>query len=75
LFVYFCLIVDDYAILIINNSTNISKTNNHRSPLLTEHTKKWGTMTYDVENPGPGLGQTQTCGRVKPDFGIPTLSS
>jgi hypothetical protein len=22
-------------------------------------------MTYDVENPGPGLGQAQKCGRVK----------
>jgi len=23
-------------------------------------------MTYDVGNPGPGLGQAQNCGRVKP---------
>jgi hypothetical protein len=23
------------------------------------------TMTYDVGNPGPGLGQAQTCGLVK----------
>jgi len=30
-------------------------------------------MTYDIGNPGPGLGQTQKCGRVKPINGIPTL--
>jgi hypothetical protein len=23
------------------------------------------TMTYNVRNPGPGLGQAQTCGRIK----------
>jgi len=23
------------------------------------------TLTYDVETPGPGLGQAQKCGRVK----------
>ena len=34
----------------VNNSTNIIKTNNHK---------------YDIGNSGPGLGQTQTCGRVK----------
>ena len=28
--------------------------------------------TYDVGNPGPGLGQAQHCGRVKPVNGIPT---
>ena len=32
-------------------------------------------MTYDVENPGPGLGQEQKCGRVKLANGIPTLPS
>jgi len=32
-------------------------------------------MTYDVENTGPYLGQTQTYGRVKPVNGIPILSS
>ena len=25
-------------------------------------------MTYDIRNPGPGLGQAQKCGRVKPLF-------
>jgi len=30
-------------------------------------------MTYDVENPGPGLGQAQNCGRVKLVNGITTL--
>jgi hypothetical protein len=32
-------------------------------------------MTYDVETPGPGLGQAQKCGHVKSVNGIPTLSS
>ena len=40
----------------VNNSTNINKTNNHLSLSLTEHTKK--TKTYDLGNLGPGLGQT-----------------
>jgi len=43
----------------VNNSTNINNTNNH----LIEHKEK--TTTYIVENPGPGLGQAQKCGRVK----------
>jgi hypothetical protein len=38
----------------VNNSTNINKTNNHLSPSLTEH-KKNGTMSNDVENPGPDI--------------------
>jgi hypothetical protein len=37
------------------------------------NTKK--TTTYDVGNPGPGLGQAQKCGRVKPVNEIPTLPS
>jgi hypothetical protein len=32
-------------------------------------------LSYDVGNPGLVLGQTQTCGRVKPVNGIPTLPS
>jgi hypothetical protein len=40
---------------------------NEQSPLilttLTEHKKN--SMTYEVGNPGPGLGQAQECGRVK----------
>jgi hypothetical protein len=35
------------------------------------NTKK--TMTYDVGNQGPGLGQAQKCDRVKLVNGIPTL--
>jgi len=30
-------------------------------------------MTYDVGNPGTGLGQAQQGGRVKPVNGIPAL--
>jgi hypothetical protein len=43
------------------NSTNINKTNNHLSSQLNLlNIKK--TMTYDVGNPVPGLGQAQnTC--------------
>jgi hypothetical protein len=40
----------------VNNSTNIDKANNHFSPYFTEHKNK-GTMTDDVENPGPCFGQ------------------
>ena len=32
-------------------------------------------MTYDVENPDPGLKQEQKSGWVKPFNGIPTLTS
>jgi hypothetical protein len=39
-----------------NNSTNINKTNDHLLPQLIEHKK---TTTYDVGNPGSGLGQAQ----------------
>ena len=49
--------------MMVNNSTNINKTNNHLSP---EHTKKRGITTYDIGNPDPGLGHTQKCGGVKP---------
>jgi len=38
----------------VNNFTNINKTNNHLSPSVTEQKE---TMTYDVGNPGPGLRQ------------------
>ena len=48
----------------VNNSTNIDKANNHLSPYLTEHKNK-GTMTDDVQNPGPSFRQAQKCGRVK----------
>ena len=50
----------------VNNSTNINKTNNHLSSELTEHKKKRGITTYDIGNPDPGLGHTQKCGGVKP---------
>ena len=49
--------------MIVNNSTNINKTNIH-IPSQTLNTVK--TMTYGVGNTGPGLGQAQKCGRVKP---------
>ena len=48
---------------------------NEQSPLIlteiTEH--KTNTMTYDVGNPSPVLGQAQECGRVKSVNGIPNL--
>jgi hypothetical protein len=36
---------------------------------------KKNTTTYDVRNPGPGLGQAHKCVRVKLVYGIPTLLS
>ena len=50
----------------VNYSTNINKTINHLSPQIIEYKKKTNT-TYDVSNPGPGLGQVQKGGRVKPN--------
>ena len=38
-------------IQLVNSSTNIIKRNNHLST--------FNTMTYEVGNPGPGLGQAQ----------------
>jgi hypothetical protein len=60
--------------VMVYNSTNINKKNTKHLILtyLTEHKK---TMTYDVGNPGPGLGQAQQCGGVKTVNGIPTLPS
>ena len=49
------------------NSTNINKMNKH-SPTFhlnwTHWTKRKNT-TYNVGNPGPGLGQAQKCWRVE----------
>jgi hypothetical protein len=42
---------------------NINKMYNHLSHQIIEDEK---TTTYDIGNPGPGLGQVQKCGRVKP---------
>ena len=42
----------------------------HMEPLNIKN-----TTTYDVGNPGPGLGQAYKCGRVKLDNRIPTLTS
>ena len=57
-------------IRIVNNSANINKTNNYHSSLLTKHKK---ASTYDVRNPGPDRGQTQTYDSVKPVNGISKL--
>ena len=40
--------------VMVKNSTDINKTNNHLSPQITEHKQ---ITTYDVEHPGP-VGQT-----------------
>ena len=57
----------------VNNSTDINKTNNHLSPQLIEHKNK--NMTYDIGNLSPYLGKAQKCGRVKLVNGIPTLAT
>ena len=53
------------------NSTNINQMNNQLSSELTELKKK--TTTNEFGNPGPGLGQAQICGGVKPVNGITTF--
>jgi hypothetical protein len=59
----------------VNTSTNINKTNNHFSPLLTERKKEINTNTYAVRNSSPDLGLTQKYGGVQPVKGILILSS
>ena len=48
----------------------ISRKQTFTSHLYSQNTKN---TTYDVGNQGPGLGQAQTCGRVKPFNAIPTI--
>jgi hypothetical protein len=60
--------------VIVNNSTNIIKANNHLSPSLTEP-KTVGTTNYDVGISGAGLGQSQKRGGVKSFKRIQTLPS
>ena len=57
--------------MMVNNSININKTNNHLSPQPLNIKKN--TMTYEAGNPGPGLGQAEKCGKVKLVNGILTL--
>jgi len=45
--------------------------NNSNQYQQSEHKKD---RTYNVENTGPGLGQTQKCGGVKPVNGIPNTT-
>ena len=47
----------------VNNSTNINKWSKQLSHLNSLEIKK-KTMTYDIGNLGPGLGQAQKCSRV-----------
>ena len=35
---------------------------NEQSVLNSAHSRQKSITTYDVRNPGPGLGQTYTCG-------------
>ena len=54
----------------VNNSTNINKTNKHISSQIIKHKKNhdiwhWKSRSY--------LEQAQKCGRIKPFNGIPTL--
>jgi len=46
-----------YTVMVIN-STNINKTNNHLV-IITEPLNTIKTTIYDVGNPGPGLEQAQ----------------
>ena len=57
--------------VMVNNSTNINKTNNHLSHQLTEHKK----IPYVVGNPGTSLEHAELSGGVKPVNGIPIVPS
>jgi hypothetical protein len=56
--------------VVVNNTININNTNNH--PYLKSLNTQKNT-TYGVGNPGPGLGQAQKCGGVKPVNVIPFM--
>jgi hypothetical protein len=53
---------------IVNNFTNINKTNNY-----TSHRNSLNIKIYHLGNAGPGLPQVRKCGRVKPVNGMPNL--
>jgi hypothetical protein len=53
-------------------SININK-NDHSPLILIENQEK--PTPYNIRNPDPVLGQTQSCGGVVPVNGIPTLQS
>jgi hypothetical protein len=57
--------------VIVNNSANISRTNNNLSPQIIE--RKQRTRMYTDEHPGPGLRQAQTRGGIKQVNDIPNL--
>jgi len=56
----------------VNNSTNINKTNSHLSPQITEPKKK-RPQQMALEIKVLGFGQAQKCGMVKPINGILTF--
>jgi hypothetical protein len=51
----------------VNNSTNINKTNNYLLPQTIEQQKN--TMICGIGNSDPGLVQAQKCCKVKPGNG------
>ena len=53
----------------VNNATNINKTNNLFTSQTNEHKK---TLTYCVGNPGPDLGHAHKYGGGKPVNDIST---
>ena len=66
----------------VNNSTTCTlnymySQQNKQSPLTSKHWRWKMTklaLSYDVENPSPGLGQNRKCGRVRPIKGIHSLT-
>ena len=58
--------------MMINNSTNINKTNNHISPQIMEQKKRARHMALKSRS-WLKLRQAQTCGGVKPINWIPFL--
>ena len=59
--------------VMVINSTNINKTNNHPPLILTELIEHNKNMTYNFGS--PGLGQAQKGGWFKLVNSIPTLPS
>jgi hypothetical protein len=61
--------------IIVNNLTNINKTNNHLSSQIIECKEDRGTQMQSYANPGHGLGQVHKCVGVKLVKEIPTQTS
>jgi hypothetical protein len=62
----YIVVIQKVKLMMVNNSINNNKTNNHFSFQLIKHRIRQRHITLEI--PDPGLGQAQTCGGVKNKF-------